>query len=308
MTIQATSPNTNEVPHRYHYYSFGMLWDLPDPLTPLYSDDNRYQYNGKEFEQVANLLDYGWRWYDPVIGRRRPERLVEGRGGVDPLAEHAPAWTPYRYGFNNPILYIDPDGLFESRADAREYVKAEGIRTGLFGSHRIEKNDMGTYNLAHRRDGSFKTEIDGVVSTGGTIEERGVHLRDIGLDGFNDLSNPYSESYNPDAVIQIDWSDRAYYFGTLLGFASPSARLLTVSRGIKFPGTDPAKAPIGYEWRGKTGAKPGSKDGNWYNPETGESLRPDLNHPSPVGPHWDYRDPSGNWWRLFPDGSNVPKS
>ena len=100
---ETDNPNTNEVPHRYHYYSFGMLWDLPDPLTPLYSDDNRYLYNGKEFERVANLLDYGWRWYDPVVGRWN---------GVDPLAEKMPAWSPYNYVFNNPMMMVDPDGRF----------------------------------------------------------------------------------------------------------------------------------------------------------------------------------------------------
>jgi len=76
---------------------------------------------------------------------------------------------------------------------------------------------------------------------------------------------------------------------------------------FKFPGTNPAKAPKGFEWKGKPGSTPGSKDGNWYNPKTGESLRPDLNHPDPIGPHWDYKDPSGQWWRIFKDGSNVPK-
>ena len=33
---------------------------------------------------------------------------------VDPLAEKAPNWTPYRYGFNNPIRYTDPAGMFEN--------------------------------------------------------------------------------------------------------------------------------------------------------------------------------------------------
>ena len=78
--------------------------NLPDPLTPLYSDDNRYHYNGKEFERVANLLDYGWRWYDPVVGRWN---------GVDPLADHPNQihLSPFAYAWNNPILLIDPDGL-----------------------------------------------------------------------------------------------------------------------------------------------------------------------------------------------------
>lgn len=32
----------------------------------------------------------------------------------DPLAEEYPDWTPYRYGFNNPIRYNDPTGLLET--------------------------------------------------------------------------------------------------------------------------------------------------------------------------------------------------
>jgi RHS repeat-associated protein len=77
--------------------------------------------------------------------------------------------------------------------------------------------------------------------------------------------------------------------------------------GIPWPGSDPAKAPPGYEWKGRPGSQPGGKEGNYHNPRTGESLRPDLDHPAPVKPHWDYRDTSGNWWRWNPDGTFDPK-
>ncbi len=68
----------------------------------------------------------------------------------------------------------------------------------------------------------------------------------------------------------------------------------------------PTEPPApGWEWRGK--GPPGSSEGNWYNPKTGESLHPDPGHPPPIGPHYDWRAPDGNWYRIFPDGSIVPK-
>jgi len=75
--------------------------------------------------------------------------------------------------------------------------------------------------------------------------------------------------------------------------------------GIECPVTppeNPADSPgEGWEWRGK-GAQ-GSKEGSWFNPGTGESLHPDLTHPDPIGPHWDYNRPGGgNGWRVPPGG------
>jgi RHS repeat-associated protein len=61
-----------------------------------------------------------------------------------------------------------------------------------------------------------------------------------------------------------------------------------------------------WEWRGK--GDPGTDKGSWYNPGTGESMHPDLKHPEPVGPHWDYTDPSGKQWRVDPgSGMMTPK-
>jgi RHS repeat-associated protein len=62
-----------------------------------------------------------------------------------------------------------------------------------------------------------------------------------------------------------------------------------------------------FEWRGQPGSKPGGKQGNFYNPKTCESIRPDLIHPGPIGPHLDYRDPDGKWWRIYNDGRKEAK-
>ena len=40
---------------------------------------------------------------------------------IDPLAHNSPSWTPYRYGYNNPIRFIDPTGLSEEYENRSEY-------------------------------------------------------------------------------------------------------------------------------------------------------------------------------------------
>lgn len=72
---------------------------------------------------------------------------------------------------------------------------------------------------------------------------------------------------------------------------------------------DPTQSPgPDWEWRGR--GTPADGRGNWYNPNTFEKWNPDLSHPLPIGPHWDYSFDGmpGKGWRFMPDRTYVPKS
>jgi len=89
----------------------------------------RYGFNGKEKDDevkgVGDQIDYGFRIYDPRVGRFL---------SLDPLQTQYPMLTPFQYAGNDPVSGVDLDGKeFSWFMDVVKFEKK------YFGTNHIEK-------------------------------------------------------------------------------------------------------------------------------------------------------------------------
>ncbi|WP_228388332.1 RHS repeat-associated core domain-containing protein, partial [Chryseobacterium sp. CBo1] len=154
-----------EITDKNDYYPFGL--NHIGGAKSLLGGYQNYKYNGKELQETG-MYDYGARFYMPDIGRW---------GVVDPLAEQSRAWSPYRYAYNNPLRFIDPDGRSES-----DWVQ-RGSQVFFDDKVKSQADAVATYGetAQHLGEGStLTTKVNGEVTSQYTFHNNGTVSSDLG--------------------------------------------------------------------------------------------------------------------------------
>jgi RHS repeat-associated protein len=120
--VHTRNTNALQVVQTNDYYPFGLAIN-PNTYQKEASLDNDYLYNGKELQDEHDLgwMDYGARMYMADIGRW---------GVVDPMGEKGRRWSTYTYAFDNPIKFIDPDGMWSDLSGYNEHENDGGSTEG----------------------------------------------------------------------------------------------------------------------------------------------------------------------------------
>lgn len=176
------------------YYAFGGQ----SPGRASVARRYRYGFNGKEndieIKGDGNQQDYGFRVYDPRLGKFL---------SVDPLTRKYPELTPYQFASNTPIQAIDLDGLeagdakggkpAATKANDKTTGKTEAVVASIKASEPAK--DISTTNGASNTTTIGSSEPNDMQS-----KNRLFGLRELYTDAEGFVDEDKIKKYNEDHV------------------------------------------------------------------------------------------------------------
>lgn len=138
-------------------------WGEPfiDQRTTTNGYETRYTFSGKERDEETGYSYFGSRYYNSSLSIWL---------SVDPMSEFYPNQSNYVYCSNNPLRLVDPNGMFETRTEARRY-RREHHTGGIIRKNPNNDGFSGNYLIVNKKAGVFYTKpqyesSDGVSTYG----------------------------------------------------------------------------------------------------------------------------------------------
>jgi RHS repeat-associated protein len=207
-----------------HYYPFGLqhgnynvdyleYQEIGDNIVlypPLNANDKlryNYKYLGQELQDELglNMYDYGARNYDPALGRWM---------NIDPKAETSRRWSPYAYCYNNPMYFVDPDGM-----QADDWYNKNGQlvydkNKGTYTKHATAQEKQ--FGEALRTSGpDGQRQFDALTQSDAKIKvdiKEGISTNYPGQEGFTTIED-YAQ--NSDGTITLKEATIEVFLGTI---------------------------------------------------------------------------------------------
>jgi RHS repeat-associated protein len=168
----------SEIIEESNYYPFGLKQKGYNNAISANGNAlaQRKKFGGFELQDELNLQWYDMtaRNYDPALGRWM---------NLDPLAEQMRRHSPYNYAFNNPIFFIDPDGM----APTGNYGQSLENSAVSWAS-----NNAADWEYSYEGEKVSRLANGNLVDSSGnniTVEGRNLNVRYDGAIGLNGATN-----------------------------------------------------------------------------------------------------------------------
>jgi RHS repeat-associated protein len=179
------STNTNKIQIGMQYLPFGELFISQRNST----FDSRYKFTAKELDNETNYTYFGARYYDSDLSFWL---------SVDPASELYPSTSSYMYVRGNPVVLIDPNGMWDSknRAEKQRQKAIKKYGSEFVGhlyfddskneyGYRISPTGFQQHSVENRIEGSTVSADGGVeIFSNKTQKNFDMFGKDYGLNSF----------------------------------------------------------------------------------------------------------------------------